>query len=130
MNEQDAREAYFELKVIDEQMRQLQHQIAQIEGHISEFENAIKTIGELGGKEGEETFVPVSSAIFAKAKMGDTGKLVVNVGAGIAVEKSPEETMRIIEKQIGELGQYREQMMNGLQLLSSRAEEIQKLVSE
>ena len=130
MNEDDAREAYFELKVIEEQMRQLQRQIGQIEAHISEFGNALKSIEELKSNGGGEAFVPVSSAIFAGAKILDAGKFVVNVGAGIAVEKSADETKAVIEKQIGDLGQYREQMIKGLQLLGSRAEEIEKLVAE
>ncbi len=130
MNEDEARESYFELKMIEEQMKQLQHQIEHLEANIAEFENSIISLNEIRGKENEESFVPLSPGVYVKSKISDTKKLVVNVGAGVAVEKSPEDTIKIIEKQLAEMKQYREQMMKGLQLLSARAEEIEKMVSE
>jgi len=130
MKEEEAREAYFELKIIEEQMKQLQRQLAQIEAGIAEFENAIKSVEELKGKSGEEAFVPVSAGIYAKSTIGDTESFVVNVGANVAVEKSGEETMKIIEKQVEEMKKYREQMMKGMQLLSARAEEIERMVCQ
>jgi len=130
MNEEEVREAYFELRVIDEQMKQLQHQIAQLESQISEFETALSSLKELEGKDEEEAFVPVSSGIYAKARISDTKKFIVSIGAGVAVEKSPDETAKIIEKQLAEMRQYREQMIKGLQLLGARAEEIEKKVAE
>ena len=130
MDEKEAREAYFELKVIEEQMSQLQRQIAQLESHIAEFEDAMKSLEELRNKEQEETLVPVSSGIYAKARLEDTNKFIVNVGAGVAVEKTLDDTKDIIEKQLGEMRSYRGQMVKGLQLLGSRAEEIQHMVAE
>jgi len=130
MNEKEAREAYFELKVIEEQMQQLQHQIEQLSQNISEFEHSIKSLDELKGKSGEETFVPLSGGIYAKANLQDTGKFVVNVGAGIAVEKSLEQTKEIIERQLTEMKGYKDQMSKGLQLLASRAQEIEEMALE
>ncbi len=130
MNEEEVREAYFELKVIEEQMKQLQQQINNIENNIAEFDNSVKSLDELKEKTGEETFVPVSAGIYAKAKLEDTENFVVNVGAGVAVRKNREETQRVIRKQIDEMRQYREQMLKGLQLLGARAEEIERSVSQ
>lgn len=130
MNEKETREAYFELKVIEQQMQQLQQQLEQIVQNISEFELSIKSLDELKGKSGEETFVPLSGGIYAKAKLQDTDKLIVNVGAGVAVEKSFEQTKEIIEKQLIEMKGYKDQMSKGLQLLSSRAQEIEEMALE
>jgi len=130
MNEEEAKEAYFELKIIEEQMNQVQHQIGHLEGNISEFENSLASLKEIEGKDGEESFVPLSPGVYAKARIADTKKLVVNVGAGVAVEKSPQETAKIIEKQLNEMRQYREQMIKGLQLLGARAEEVERKVAE
>jgi len=130
MNEEEAREAYFELKMIEEQMKQVQHQIEHLEANISEFENSLTSLNEIESKSGEESFVPLSPGVYVKAKISDTKKLVVNVGAGVAVEKSPQDTAKIIEKQLTEMRQYREQMMKGIQLLSARAEEVEKKVAE
>ncbi len=129
MNEKEAREAYFELKMIEEQMKQLQQQMENLEQNIIEFENAVKSIDELKSKSGEEAFVPVSSGIYAKAKLHDTDNFIVNVGAGVAVEKPAVETKGLIEKQLVEMRGYREQMAKGMQLLSSRAGEIEAAVS-
>lgn len=130
MNEDESREAYFELKVIEEQMGQIQNQISILESNISEFENSIKYLEDLRGKSDEDAFVPISMGIYAKAKLQDTDKFIVNVGAGVAVEKSLEDTQVLVKKQLEDMRSYREQMLKGMQLLSSRAEEIERKVSE
>jgi prefoldin alpha subunit len=130
MNEKEAREAYFELKLIEEQISQLQNQITRLEQNIEEFESAAKSLEELKGKSGEEAFVPVSAGIYAKARLEGTEQFIVSVGAGVAVEKSGQETKKLLEKQLAGMRNYREQMVKGLQLLASRAGEIEEAVSK
>ena len=128
MNEEEARQSYFELKVLEEQMNQVKQQISNIENQISELEEASKNIDELKEKGGSETFVPVTMGVYSKAKLEDTKSFIVNVGAGIAVEKSADETKKLIEQQVSEMKNYHEQMSRGLQLMGARAEEIENKV--
>ena len=129
MNDEEAKEAYFEMRTLEQQMKQLSQQIAILENQIQEFENSQDAITGLKSKTGEEILVPVSSGIFARAKLDNNDKFIVNVGASIAVEKSGDETIDVLKNQVNEMRQYREQMLKGMQLLEARAREIEKRVA-
>jgi len=128
INDEEAKEAYFEMQAIEQQMRQLGQQINIIENQINEFQNSIEAIEGLRSKTGEEILVPVSSGIFARAELKNNDRFVVNVGANVAVEKEGFETVEILKKQIAEMQSYREQMLKGIQLMETRSKEIEKKV--
>lgn len=129
INDEDAKQAYFEMRAIEQQMKQLQQQIAILENQVQEFENSADSIEKLKSKSGEEIMVPVNAGIYAKAELKHNDRFVVNVGANVAVEKSGDETIDILKKQVDEMRQYREQMLKGMQLLEARAREIGKKVA-
>ena len=130
IKDDEAREAYFEMQAIEQQMRQLSQQISLIENQIQDFQNSIEAVSSLKSKTGEEIFVPVCSGVYAKAELRNDDKFIVNVGANVAVEKTGESAMEIIRKQIGDMGIYKDQMVRGMELLEARAKEIQKRVLE
>ena len=128
MAEEEAREAYFEMQAIEQQMKQLSQQIMILENQLNEFQNSIEAIGSLKSGKGGEVFVPISSGIYTKAELKNSNDFIVNVGANVAVEKSGEAVVEILRKQVEEMNNYREQMLKGMQLLESRSREIQQKI--
>ena len=77
-------------------------------------------------KVGNELKVPITSGVYINAELKNTKKLLVNVGSGMTVEKTPKQVTKILDSQLTELVKYREQVVNQMKSLIDRIEEIQK----
>ncbi len=118
---------YVELKSLDEEIKKLNANIENIDEQLSDLNSnkiILNKFSEL--KEGEELRVPLSSGIYIKAAIKDTKKVMINVGAGVNVEKTPKEVIEILDGQLNEMTEYREKLIVQIKKLISRIEEIQK----
>lgn len=127
MNKEEVQEKYVEFQIIDQQIKQVQKQLQTFDAQLSELESIKDALDELKNvKKGTEILVPVSSGIFIKSELKENDELIVNVGSSVTVKKSVEQTKAMIENQLTEVGKYRGQLMETLQMLANRADEIQK----
>ncbi len=133
--EKKAQELYMQLQMINEDAKQIYKQLQSAEGQFMEMAATIQGLEEFKKiEQGAETFVPLSTGILAKAELKDTARLLVNVGANVAVEKDIESTKKLIERQIGQLKEVRDKMAADLKRITAHGsmieQELQKLVSE
>jgi prefoldin alpha subunit len=120
-------ELYVELKDLDTQIKQLNAHIENIDEQIADLNSNKQTLNKFSElKPGAELRVPLSSGIYVKAELKDIKKVMVNVGASVTVEKTPEEVVVILDGQITELNSYRETLIAQIKQLIVRIEEIQK----
>ena len=77
---------------------------------IMELQSTLKSIDELEKSEGEILF-PVGGEAYKTGKVVNDDKMVVEIGANVALEKSTKEGKAMLEKRKGEL----ESSVNGLQ---------------
>ncbi len=125
-DKQKRREKLLELQMFDQQIKQLEDQMRRIEEQILEINTLIDSISELKTvKTGQEILVPVANGIFANAKIDDTKILKVNVGGGVVVEKTIDETINMLKDQIKSVEGYREEMFLELQKIVMKASELQ-----
>ncbi len=133
MDSEKLQEKYFEMQMLEQQINHIKKQIEQFDAHVAELQGSVETLNDLkeAGK-GNEMLVPVAGGIFMKASIADADKLVVNVGSQVAVEKSVEDTQKIVSTQIGEMMQYREQLIENMRKLVEHygriEQELEKLV--
>ena len=64
---------------------------------------AIESIKSLCQKSDSETLVPVGMGTFVKAKISSADKLVLNIGAGISLEKDSISAINYLEARIKEI---------------------------
>ena len=127
MNEKAIQEKYIEFQFIHQQLAELQKQAQTAAQQISELEASKQSLSELAElKPGSDILVPVQNGIFVKAKLGELDSLTVNVGSGIAVVKSIDETKKILEEQQQELSNFRQQIVAELKENLTRARELEK----
>ena len=125
--EKEMQQKFFELQMMDQQIKQIQKNIEMIETQIIELEAINQSLGELGEvKSGTEILVPVAGGVFAKAELKDNKNLVINVGAGTSVKKSIPETQNMIKSQIDEIANTRDEMLLELQKFVKKAQDLQK----
>lgn len=81
-------------------IRERQHSLTHRLGELAETK---QTIGDIKSvKNGSEILLPLGSGNFVSGKVSDTGKILVGVGGGIAIKKSPEEALRFLEERVAE----------------------------
>src|SRR5919197_3536751 len=77
-----------------------------------------------------ESLMPVGIGVYMKALVPPVKKLLVNVGAGVIVEKSREDTVNYIESRIKEFEVALRQLYTQKQQIEMRMEQIQKQVNQ
>ncbi len=120
-------EHYYELSVLDKQAKELVKQLEEFEQQLVEVDislDAIKTI--YNTKKENEILVPVCPGVFAKARLTETDKFIVNIGSGAAVERSNKEVIKLMEKQKKAISDYNLQARQHLTKIYKRIEDIEK----
>ena len=110
-----------ELQVLDNQARMVADQLEKVDSNIMEIEYLKNSLGELKtSKEGADILAPLSNGIFVKATLSKNDKLLVNVGNGIVVEKSVEDTKKLLDERISEISEMRDKLINQMQKIEDR----------
>lgn len=121
---------YVELQILDQQIKQSQQQIQQFEQQVAELAVTVEALDNLKDiKPGTKLLVPISSGIFVEAELKDNTNLKVNVGANVNVNKTVDQTKQLIEEQLVEIKDYRDQIFMRLHNLVAKAQKIEKHVS-
>tara|TARA_B100000929_G_scaffold161719_1_gene127900 strand:+ start:321 stop:740 length:420 start_codon:yes stop_codon:yes gene_type:complete len=101
----------------EEQTQQLLYQMQMLEGYFSELTQkegsivsvireasfAIDSLKAIDDKTNDETLVPIGLGTFVKTKLIPNQKLILNVGAGIAIEKDRNSTINFLESRLKEM---------------------------
>ena len=81
-------------------------------------------------KKGNELFVPIGGGSYVKAKLETSKKVVVGVGADVAVEKSVKEAKEELETRIGELEKTREALGKQFNQVVERIQQNRSMMEE
>jgi prefoldin alpha subunit len=94
----DENELNQKFMVYEQQIRQLQDQLNAVERAILDMSSIYEGLNDLKGKEDQEILAPMGRGIFVKAKLLSE-KLTVEIGEGVFVDKSIDDTKELIKKQ-------------------------------
>jgi len=100
----------------EEQTQQLLYQMQMLEGYFSELmqkeqaiisvireaSSAVVSLKAIDNKTDSETLVPMGLGTFVKTKLIPNQKLILNVGAGIAIEKDQNYAINFLESRLKE----------------------------
>ena len=121
----------------EEQAQQLLYQMQMLEGHLSELtqregtimsiireaSSAIQSLKTIDTKTDNETLVPVGLGTFIKTKTVPNEKLILNIGAGIAVEKDKDSAINFLELRLKEMQVAIQETSNQKQQISASLEQ-------
>lgn len=125
--EKKIKEKYTELQMIDQQIRQMQKRLQELENQVLEIMYVQQSLDDLKNvKVGKEILVPVSNGIFAKATLKENNELLVNVGASTVVKKDIASVKKMLEGNVNEIKKLESHFLQDLQKLSLQAAEIEK----
>ena len=101
----------------EEQAQQLMQQMQMLETHFTDLSqregtllnvlreavSAIESMKSLHQKPNSDTLVPIGMGTYVQTKISSNDKIVLNIGAGIAVEKTYDSTINYLEARIKEI---------------------------
>lgn len=93
-------EKIIEISKIERNARILEEEIGMIEMQIAELGAFKENLNALMKMKEKEMLASLGKRVYVKTLAEDTKKLFVEVGAGVVVRKTPEETIKIVDEQI------------------------------
>jgi prefoldin alpha subunit len=110
--EDELRKLSVEMRYLEQTAEALQQRISMVNAALTDLTYASMTLdGIEKEKENAELLVPIGGNSYVKAKITDTNKVIVGIGAGVSVEKTLLEAKTALKERLDEL----EKTMNSAQ---------------
>ncbi|WP_135612632.1 prefoldin subunit alpha [Methanococcoides sp. AM1] len=129
VSEQDVRNLASQHRGLQNQAESLQQQMGMVQMSIEECTRAVGTLEELEAVSGSiNTMLPLGGGAFVHANVANVEKVVVSVGAGISVEKSPAEAKELLNQRKEELSKVVERLNGSIAQVGQRIQSIESMV--
>jgi prefoldin alpha subunit len=128
--EQKINEMVQQSRILEAYMNETITRQATVTRLIEEAHLSSSAIQSITGESEVESLVPVGIGVYIRASLPPVKKLLVNVGAGVTMEKSREDTINYIESRIKEFEIALRQLANQKQQIEMRMEQIQGQVNQ
>lgn len=129
--EEQLRQGLVQQRVYEGSARTLQARLDIINAAMNEFALASSTLeGIKSQKSDADALIPVGGGSFVRAKLADVSKIVVGVGAGVAIEKPIGLSITEIKDRIADLDKARTTLQEQLNQTLIRLEENREKLNE
>jgi prefoldin alpha subunit len=126
-----------DIQKLSSQFQQLQYQadalsqqLNMVSASLAESEKAINTIAGFGGVEdGHEILIPIGSGTNIMAKLSKPDTVIMEIGAGISMEKNLDNAKKSLEIQKEELTKFHQTTQNNLNQIVTKMHEIESVVT-
>lgn len=130
--QKEVQKKYVELQLLNQQIKSAQEQFILLQQQLNELMNLEVSIIELKDiKKNSEFFSSIGSGILVSSKLTDNEHVLVNVGAGILIEKNINEAVDLIKSQIKNvnvsLESIREQLNNAVMYSEKLTNEVNEM---
>ena len=126
MNPQDRDQKVMEVRLLEEQINQLEQQIAIVDKRIIETQIIQASLDDIKKIKKNDVLVPVGRDIFVESSIESAEKVLVNVGAGVFIKKGIEDAKKTIGNQNQKLFDLRKEVINEINRVFIRITEIEK----
>ena len=93
-----------EMRYYEQTAEALQQRISMINAAITDLTYASMTLESMENeKDNAELLVPIGGSSYIKAKLANTDKVIVGMGAGVSIEKTLPEAKAIVKERLDEL---------------------------
>jgi prefoldin alpha subunit len=103
LSEEKAQQLLYQMQMLETYLGDLINKENNLVNIIREAASAIGSIKALNETTESETLVPMGIGAFVKAKIQPNQKLILNLGAGAAVEKDKDSAINYLESRIKEM---------------------------
>ena len=103
MSEEQAQHLMQQLQMLETYYGDLSQREATLVNVLREAISAIESIKALREKPDSDTLVPIGMGTYVQTKVSSNNKIILNVGAGIAMEKTHDSSINYLEARIKEI---------------------------
>lgn len=128
--EQKINEMMQQARVLEVHLNEIISREAAVGRLLQEAKLASSAVQEVQAETEVDSYVPVGVGVHMKVSIPPVKKLLINIGAGVAVEKSREDTINYVESRLKEFEIALKQLMEQKHQVSLRMEQIQVQVNE
>jgi prefoldin alpha subunit len=130
-DDEDFQKSLMQLRAYEGSARALQARLGMVNAALNEFSLASTTLeGVKTQKTDEDALIPVGGGSYVRVKLSDISKIVMGVGAGVAVEKPIEDSVNEIKERIADLDKARTSLQEQLSQALFRIEENREKLGE
>lgn len=123
MSEEQAQQLLYQMQMLEGYLSELSQKEATIVSVIREASSAIQSLKTIDNKTDNETLTPVGLGTFIKTKVVPNEKLILNIGAGIAIEKNKDSAINFLELRLKEMQVALQETSNQKQQISASLEQ-------
>ncbi len=103
MSEDQAQQLMYQMQMYENYFVELNRKEESLISIIREASSAIQSIKEINEQPESSTLVPMGMGSFVKAKISSNEKLILNIGAGVAIEKDKDAAINFLESRLKEM---------------------------
>ena len=103
MSEEQAQQLMYQMQMLENYFGELSQKEESLIRIIGEASSAIESIKSISEKLESSTLVPIGMGSFVKATISSDDQFILNLGAGVAIEKDKISTINFIEARIKEM---------------------------
>ena len=103
MSEEQAQQLMYQMQMLENYFVELNRKEESLIAIIREAASAIQSIKAINEKPESSTLVPMGMGSFVKAKISSNEKLILNLGAGVAIEKDKDGAVNFLESRLKEM---------------------------
>jgi prefoldin alpha subunit len=103
MSEEHAQQLMQQMQMLETYFADLSQRETTLLSVLREAVSAIESIKSLSQKPTSDTLVPIGMGTYVQTKISSNDKIVLNIGAGIAVEKTHDSAINYLEARIKEI---------------------------
>jgi len=122
--EEIVRQLANEIRILEGSVTTLQSRLEVVRSAINEVVMAHATLeGLTKMQDGDDTMVPVGAGSYIRVKIADSKKLVMGIGAGVAMEKDVMSSIEELKGRVQELDKARNSIQQQLDQTAARYEQ-------
>jgi len=116
-----------EWQIMQQNMQMIKQREQEISIRLEELIQTRGTLEELASTKPEKALIPIGSGNYLDGAIDDVKHVTIGVGAGIAVKKTREEALKMVDDRAGELSRALSDIHNEEHRVNS---ELQKITQE
>lgn len=103
MSEEQAQQLLYQMQMLESYFAELTQRENTLLNVLKDATSAIESIKGISKESESNTLVPIGMGTFVKTKISSDEKIVLNVGAGVAIEKDKDSAINFLESRIKEI---------------------------
>ena len=97
-NQNEIQKKLLRYQLLENSIKGLSQRRELLVNNIMEIESTLNSIEEIEKNKGEEILVSMGSNVLLPSSLKKTGKMIIELGSSIAIEATPKETKKILDK--------------------------------